>query len=113
MNENRRKLVILLAALLAVFILNSGAAIAQTPSEEALKAWQQLSEEEKQRLRERYKKWDSLTTEQKATIRRKVAAFKALPPEETRPHQEKPGPFSKHLFRIVQHLSNLGSQSLY
>jgi flagellar biosynthesis/type III secretory pathway M-ring protein FliF/YscJ len=63
MNENRRKLVILLAALLAVFILNSGAAIAQTPSEEALKAWQQLSEED--------------------------------------------------LFRIVQHLSNLGSQSLY
>jgi excinuclease UvrABC nuclease subunit len=92
MNENRRKLVILLAALLAVFILNSGAAIAQTPSEEALKAWQQLSEEEKQRLRERYKKWDSLTTEQKATIRRKVAA---------------------DLFRFVQHLSNLGSQCLH
>jgi hypothetical protein len=56
MNENRRKLVILLAALLAVFILNSGAALAQTPSEEALKAWQQLSEEEKQSLRERYQK---------------------------------------------------------
>ena len=62
------------------------------PADEILskkgKKWQDLSPEEKKKVRRKYKEWQSLSPQEKATMRQRMNRLKHMSPEERRTYKQ-------------------------